>query len=80
MPDHPRIRGEHHPSVFSFPPDGGSSPHTRGALAECGGFGVDGGIIPAYAGSTLIVGDEDPHAVGSSPHTRGAPAEWPEQV
>ena len=32
----------------------GSSPHTRGALAECGGFGVDSGIIPAYAGSTAV--------------------------
>ena len=33
----------------------GSSPHTRGALAECGCFGVDRGIIPAYAGSTVTV-------------------------
>ena len=54
--DHPRIRGEHFvlPAVSS--PPGGSSPHTRGALAECGGFGINCGIIPAYAGSTATNG------------------------
>ena len=50
--DHPRIRGEHH----HFPLDrrfrGGSSPHTRGALAFGDHVGVSAGIIPAYAGST----------------------------
>ena len=51
-PDHPRIRGEHCPFPKALLPWTGSSPHTRGALAEGGGFGVDRGIIPAYAGST----------------------------
>ena len=50
--DHPRIRGEHavpgcHP-VY----EAGSSPHTRGARLPGAGVGGQGGIIPAYAGST----------------------------
>ena len=32
------------------------------------------GIIPAYAGSTMLNGTEESEMVGSSPHTRGAPA------
>ena len=50
--DHPRIRGEHSlvDSVWqAFP---GSSPHTRGALANTGLGVVGNRIIPAYAGST----------------------------
>ena len=52
----------------------GSSPHTRGAP----GFGAvvdpEGGIIPAYAGSTLVRVANANFDRGSSPHTRGAPA------
>ena len=51
--DHPRIRGEHFEGSGRRLALVGSSPHTRGALAEGGCFGVDCGIIPAYAGSTL---------------------------
>ena len=50
--DHPRIRGEHamlRKMMMSAP---GSSPHTRGAhLGRLDGED-EGGIIPAYAGST----------------------------
>ena len=54
--DHPRIRGEH----SLVPTDGilkpGSSPHTRGALANASGRADGAGIIPAYAGSTAGAG------------------------
>ena len=51
--DHPRIRGEHdlQPVRDLFKP--GSSPHTRGAPVVAGFGLVPGGIIPAYAGSTM---------------------------
>ena len=54
--DHPRIRGEHLNRIKNEMPSEGSSPHTRGA--PCFGAVVDpeGGIIPAYAGSTVVVG------------------------
>ena len=51
--DHPRIRGEHDGDLSRISHVAGSSPHTRGArqsLAVCRGVG---GIIPAYAGSTV---------------------------
>ena len=52
--DHPRIRGEHSPLDPSYSKHEGSSPHTRGAR-EGGESDVAGaGIIPAYAGSTLL--------------------------
>ena len=52
-PDHPRIRGEHRP-VQSRPGGyAGSSPHTRGARVQVRVLRVAGGIIPAYAGSTI---------------------------
>ena len=51
-PDHPRIRGEHVDGVCHRFPDGGSSPHTRGARDLVGVAGINSGIIPAYAGST----------------------------
>ena len=50
--DHPRIRGEHVQGVVELPPIGGSSPHTRGALAAAAAGAGAAGIIPAYAGST----------------------------
>ena len=50
--DHPRIRGEHAGEVRVAVAVEGSSPHTRGARRADRGCGVDGGIIPAYAGST----------------------------
>ena len=52
--DHPRIRGEHFAAAGSnfFP--AGSSPHTRGARGDSRRQVVGGGIIPAYAGSTVL--------------------------
>ena len=50
--DHPRIRGEHYAFRLHGRPCRGSSPHTRGALAEAGVGHRLTGIIPAYAGST----------------------------
>ena len=52
--DHPRIRGEHFFNKGTFLFDKGSSPHTRGALAEFGQVECRRGIIPAYAGSTVL--------------------------
>ena len=50
--DHPRIRGEHLMTSANITVQGGSSPHTRGALALLGDFRFHLRIIPAYAGST----------------------------
>ena len=52
--DHPRIRGEHLAPVCPRRRAAGSSPHTRGALDWLQIASVSGGIIPAYAGSTLV--------------------------
>ena len=68
--DHPRIRGEHMSIGFRPDPDGGSSPHTRGALRV--GIGRAGRlrIIPAYAGSTGVhLGDAA--VIGDHPRIRG---------
>ena len=55
LTDHPRVCGEHSSYTYSIPSDIGSSPRMRGAQAA--GVGPDGldGIIPAYAGSTLVM-------------------------
>ena len=50
--DHPRIRGEHLRMHLVRDGDDGSSPHTRGAPASPVVRVAEGGIIPAYAGST----------------------------
>ena len=68
--DHPRIRGEHElaSSVWAF--RAGSSPHTRGARQPLEATPLRDGIIPAYAGSTIVV----PHfraALGDHPRIRG---------
>ena len=51
--DHPRIRGEHISCSRFVPAVMGSSPHTRGAQRRQPFDVQGGGIIPAYAGSTL---------------------------
>ena len=50
--DHPRVCGEHNPTIMSAIGSMGSSPRMRGTLAIV--FDYDGyvGIIPAYAGNT----------------------------
>ena len=50
--DHPRIRGEHGRPPPSTAERSGSSPHTRGAPHRGFSRACEGGIIPAYAGST----------------------------
>ena len=50
--DHPRIRGEHLELGGGVVVSGGSSPHTRGALAAACVSAWGRRIIPAYAGST----------------------------
>ena len=52
--DHPRIRGEHPPRWVHPDAYRGSSPHTRGARAVARPASDSTGIIPAYAGSTII--------------------------
>ena len=54
LQDHPRIRGEHPTTWYSVIPANGSSPHTRGAQLRPMPERVGLGIIPAYAGSTLL--------------------------
>ena len=53
-------------STAATPFSSGSSPHTRGALAECHGPDSKVGIIPAYAGST-------PSRAGRPRHRRDHP-------
>ena len=53
--DHPRIRGEHARFPIAAKPDNGSSPHTRGAPQARLRRGFRPRIIPAYAGSTIVV-------------------------
>ena len=71
--DHPRIRGEHSALLQSVAGYQGSSPHTRGARCRARAGRGPGGIIPAYAGSTLPRRICSNTIMGSSPHTRGAP-------
>ena len=54
--DHPRMRGEHWPSILIPASGTGSSPHARGTL-QSGRCGADAiGIIPACAGNTKFLG------------------------
>ena len=70
LEDHPRIRGEHALFLEGVPVDLGSSPHTRGAPGCRAAGDGEGGIIPAYAGSTLVVFDP-PHLIKDHPRIRG---------
>ena len=53
--DHPRIRGEHSHRAQSRQALRGSSPHTRGARGAPARARRRERIIPAYAGSTLLM-------------------------
>ena len=53
--DHPRVCGEHATSSLTPVSPSGSSPRMRGALGLPIGELPRGGIIPAYAGSTLSI-------------------------
>ena len=52
--DHPRVCGEHISTSGPPQPWPGSSPRMRGAPAATGLYGPRDGIIPAYAGSTIL--------------------------
>ena len=60
LPDHPRIRGEHFQRCGERVDGVGSSPHTRGAHVHGTPYPTLGGIIPAYAGSTLLQSQPSP--------------------
>ena len=68
--DHPRIRGEHTSPAASRASATGSSPHTRGAQDRGQVEVVGGGIIPAYAGSTMAT-MVDRMAASDHPRIRG---------
>ena len=53
--DHPRMCGEHHILRSRANATTGSSPHVRGALLAISDFILKWGIIPACAGSTIVV-------------------------
>ena len=67
---HPRMRGEHCVRVRDESGVGGSSPHARGARHRQDGRCDQGGLIPACAGSTLIVVSGD-WPSGAHPRMRG---------
>ena len=52
--DHPRLRGEHSWTASAIAYRRGSSPLTRGAPCMLIGDRPEHGIIPAYAGSTVL--------------------------
>ena len=52
--DHPRVCGEHWEPVAFSEIEQGSSPRMRGALRTERNSILEWGIIPAYAGSTLL--------------------------
>ena len=54
--DHPRVCGEHCVNLLADYNAKGSSPRMRGALGRRPLWKVYPGIIPAYAGSTVLAG------------------------
>ena len=72
--DHPRVRGEHLSKAAAKNGIEGSSPRARGARAAAHALIQDAGIIPACAGSTLMV-NRRPSAGGDHPRVRGEHSE-----
>ena len=68
--DHPRIRGEHCVGCSGGVAERGSSPHTRGARVPIYREVRRSGIIPAYAGSTIIQ-QREPEQKRDHPRIRG---------
>lgn len=67
---HPHLRGEHTDPGANFPWDVGSSPLTQGAPCHSSYCYGPLGLIPAYAGSTLV-GDFYALRLGAHPRLRG---------
>ena len=53
--DHPRVCGEHTSKTLSRSASKGSSPRMRGTLSHAVEFSLHAGIIPAYAGNTILL-------------------------
>ena len=53
--DHPRVCGEHHGLYYDYVDKWGSSPRMRGTRCMCAVAQQTLGIIPAYAGNTLVL-------------------------
>ena len=75
--DHPRIRGEHCKRCHVRQRRVGSSPHTRGALADIADRFPDYEDHPRIRGEHRHKGEKHAFQTGSSPHTRGAPHALP---
>ena len=74
---HPRVGGENPSRRSWLVRPGGSSPRGRGKLQHRRVGHNDGGLIPAWAGKTLIPYLLLPPSSGSSPRGRGKPAYLP---
>ena len=68
--DHPRVRGEHPASTMLTASVRGSSPRSRGALGLRCRQRVRHGIIPAFAGSTVLMPRPSARR-GDHPRVRG---------
>ena len=68
--DHPRMRGEHRMIPGTSLGEMGSSPHARGALPAVPVPVARAGIIPACAGSTVIMQSRT-QSTGDHPRMRG---------
>ena len=75
--DHPRVCGEHHGLDVSGDALEGSSPRMRGARSLFGQNRTQIGIIPAYAGSTMLsayrTGDVRDHPRVCGEHSSALP-------
>ena len=60
--DHPRVCGEHTTLATTLAALAGSSPRMRGAQTRLESIASSGGIIPAYAGSTVAIDVGRDHA------------------
>ena len=71
--DHPRVCGEHFDTIMQRNEKAGSSPRMRGTQRRRGVPLLGCGIIPAYAGNTVVLSPHVYYTWGSSPRMRGTP-------